>query len=482
MATTAASWSLQSRVQLIVLLALCIGLAVGTASMYKAAIVQDDLLTDERVELLAKSMLSKLVEELDGPSQNQAHTSGYKTAQHFAGPDHRFQIWAANGNRLITSHRAPISRPFLPVNFTGYRQVLIDGIYYCAFSAATPDGSLVVQVAEPTPSRLIPVGWLAFEYLAFALIPFSVILLFNRLALKRFFRPVEAVAENLSLRSPGDATQIEEQDLPLEISPLVHSLNAHLQRMDHALSVESRFTSVAAHELKTPLAGIRGQAQLAKTARNPEELKDALAAVMRGVDASSHIVDQLMDFHRVDSLGVLDAWRGEVTDLAKLHQLALMDFQSKADAKNIKLKIAFDIDKMHGFEFAIWTLLRNLIGNALNYTPSLGRIEVRIKLRDLRVVLTVDDSGPGIPASNRQRALKKFDRLGRSGSDGVGLGLSIVASVATAHQALMELKDSPLGGLRVEVQFHSTELSEQSGKDQSFLITTAGNWSNANRP
>ena len=482
MAKTAASWSLQTRVQFIVFLALCIGLAVGTVSMYKAAVVQDDKLTDQRVEQLAKTILKRLAEQLEKQDRSENYTRVHNASRYFATDEHRYQVWVDRGAKLLASHRSPISRSYLPVDYVGYREVLINGIHYCAFSVATADRSLIVQVAEPTPSRMIPFGWLTSEFLKFALIPFSTILLFNSLLLKRFFRPIEAVANDLNLRSPTDAKQIPIGRLPQEITPLVQSLNAHLHRMDQALATESRFTSVAAHELKTPLAGIRAQAQLASQADNPRELQQALHGVMRGVDASSRVVDQLIDLHHLDSLGDPHAWQSQITNLTRIREQAQAEFQPRADAKGIKLKMVFDINQMHGFEFAIWTMLRNLIGNAINYTPEGGKVEVRIKQRDLRIVMSVDDSGPGIAPQNRERSLKKFDRLGRHGSDGVGLGLSIVANVATTHQALLELEDSLLGGLRVVVQFHCTAVFEESGQDPAFYITAAGSWSSAGRP
>ncbi|QCB45679.1 hypothetical protein E5678_06370 [Hydrogenophaga sp. PAMC20947] len=482
METAVPVWSLQSRAQLLVGLALSIGLVLGSVSMYQAAVAQDDQITDARVEMLAKTILQSAVAELDHPHQIESDSAPFKVPPHFAGGSHQYQIWTNNGTTLLASHKAPKTQPLLPVSYTGYREVLIDGTYYCAFSAATEDRTFIVQVAEPTPSRIVPFRWLATEYLALALIPFAAILLFNRFMLRKSFRPIEAVVENLRCRSPDDATPIDAQNTPSEIAPLVQSLNAHLQRMGLALSVQSRFTSAAAHELKTPLAGVRAQAQLAIQAKDPEHVRDALRSVMLGVDASSRIIDQLMDFHHVASFGDPGDWRSEVTSLAKIRQLAWADIQPRAKAKNIKLRMMFDIDEMRGHEFAIWTLLRNLMENAVKYTPANGRIDVRIKQRDLRVVLTVDDSGPGIAAELRHRAMEKFDRLGRRGGDGVGLGLSIVASVASMHQAVLELQDSPLGGLRVLVQFHATDVSDRSGKDEAFLINLKETGWSSNRP
>lgn len=462
MATATPVWSLQARVQLIALLALCIGLAVGSVSMYHAAAMQDDEVIDQRVELLAKNILQSVVADSDRPHSAAQVLPTLKAPHPVETGLHHYQIWLNSGERLLMSYKAPQDKPFLPFSYSGYREILMDGVSYCVYSAATPDRSFIVQVAEPSPNREIDGGWLVTEYLAVALLPFSLILLFIRFILKKSFQPIEALANNLKRRSPADATQIGLESMPREIEPMVKSLNEHLQRMGHALSVESRFTSVAAHELRTPLAGIRAQAQLASQASNPEHLRDALNSVLRGVDASSRIIDQLIDIHRLESLEDTNAWRTKVADLDRIQQQIWLAFGPRAEARHIQLTVAFDIAKMRAHEFGILTLLSNLIANAIQYTPAGGKVNVRIKQHDFRVVLRVDDSGPGISAKDRLQAMEKFNRLGRRGNDGVGLGLSIVSNVATLHQAVVELQQSPLGGLRVEVQFHGSDLSDQT--------------------
>lgn len=475
-------WSLQRRVLLIAIAALCTGVAVGSLSMYHAAAVMDDQVIDERVEQLATGILKSIEGAQNGAQVGEVALDGWRTIKVIETGVHSYQIWMNNGDKLLRSHRAPVERSFVPVGYTGYQEVLINGARYCVFSVANADRSLIVQVAEPTPERSVQIGLLLGEYLAVALLPLALLLVAIRMTLHRSFRPLEKVSASLADRTITDASPIEVENIPSEVAPLLQSLNSHLRRQAQALEKETRFTSVAAHEMRTPLAGIRAQAQIAGLARTPEELRASLDAVMRGVDSTSRMVEQLIDLHRIEASAGADSWRCEVANLSVLREHLWTEFQPKAELKRIQLKVAFDVDEMRGYQFAIWMLLRNLVGNAIQYCPCEGRVVVRIKRRDFRVVLTVDDSGPGIPAKARERAFDKFNRLGRSGGDGVGLGLSIVANIAELHQAVVTLQDSPLGGLRVDIQFHGVNTLDHDEKDAPFQITTGGSLWSADPP
>ncbi|PZO14998.1 MAG: hypothetical protein DCF26_14210 [Burkholderiales bacterium] len=478
MAKVPSSWSLQRRVLLISMVALCTGMAVGSLSMYFAASVTDDQVIDERVEVLATAILKSVEGGGDGSQANEHAQTGQSGIKAIETGLHGYQIWTDNGTRLLRSYNAPLKHSFVPLDYTGYQEVEINGVSYCVFSVASPDRSLIVQVAEPTPDRTVQIGLLLGEYVAVALIPLALVLLAIQKTLQRWFRPLEQVSTNLERRTPTDASPIEVDDTPREITPLVQSLNMHLKQQALALEKEARFTSVAAHEMRTPLAGIRAQAQMAGLASTPEELQASLEAVMRGVDSTSRMVEQLIALHRTEATADTDSWRNEVVNLFNVRMQLDMEFQPVAKRKQITLKALFDMTQMHGYEFAIWMLLRNLVKNAIQYTPNGGRVEVRIKRRDFRIVLTVDDSGPGIRQEAREHAFEKFNRLGRNGGDGVGLGLSIVLNVAELHQAVIGLQDSHLGGLRVEVQFHGDDFPDHDEKDAPFQITGGGSrWS-----
>lgn len=182
-------------------------------------------------------------------------------------------------------------------------------------------------------------------------------------------------------------------------------------------------------------------------------MKVALQSIVRGVDRASHVFDQLFDLTRLESLHKDITSSFQRVQLAMIYQEVLEDLGSKAAAKGISITAKLPDENVQGLDFAIYLLLRNLISNAVLYTPEGGQIEVGVQRKGQEVILTVDDSGKGIPADSRDRAFERFNRLGQQGADGVGLGLSIVAQIVELHRAEIQLLDSPLGGLRVQVIF-----------------------------
>lgn len=456
-------WSLQTRVEQISTVALCTGLIVGSVSMFSAAAVEDDQVIDQRVELQARKILQSVEE---APHLYSVHKSIYPasppvmdaSAQASAGLEAvgltMVQVWLHDGSQLLRTHNTTRSKPFLPIQFSGYKEITLAGERYCIYSAATWNRDIVVQVAEKTPARMVQIGLLLGQYLAYMLLPFGLIFWMTRRFIKRAFQPLESMAVDLRQRGPRDVQAVDVAHPPQEMLPIVHSLNSHFSRIGHAMSVEQRFTSVAAHELRTPLAGIRMQAQMACKASDPEDLQESLTSVIQGVDKASRVIDQLIDLHRVETVGndvdVFSEW----VDLNSVFCQVVDELGGKAAERHIALQARFEVERIQGIRFAMYMLMRNLVANAIVYCPQGARVEVHSARQGDDVILVVDDSGPGIPPSARDRAFEKFNRLGRGGTDGVGLGLSIVAQVAQLHHAKIELLESPLGGLRVQVTFH----------------------------
>jgi signal transduction histidine kinase len=275
----------------------------------------------------------------------------------------------------------------------------------------------------------------------------------TRFLLRRSFRSLNTLARRLRQRHLLDVRPVHIDKPPREILPVLRALNSLFRRAGNAISVEQRFTSVAAHELRTPLAGIRAQAQLACKAETEEELQDALHLLIGGVDRASRVFDQLFDLTRIESMGKDIEVTFQHVQLSAIYQEVMEELQGKAAAKRISISARFLDGDIQGLDFAIYLLLRNLISNAILYTPEGGRVEICAQRQGEDIVLTVDDSGKGIPVNARERAFERFNRLDQHGIEGVGLGLSIVAQVVELHRAKIQLLDSPLGGLRAQVSF-----------------------------
>lgn len=447
------NWSLQARVGLISTFAMATGLLFGSVGMYRAAAVEDDHLAEERVELLAQEILQSAKQHLTGTSWTSQESDSQLTGDFPAIGPNKYQVWLHNGSKLLRSFNAPGSQSIVPFDTIGHNRIKIQGEDFTVYVAATPDREIVVQVAERSPDRMVQIGYVAVKYLTFILLPLGIVLFVIQLLLKRTFQSLDQLAANLQARGPGDVTTTIVENPPREILPIVQSLDSLFRRVSHAMSVEHRFTSVAAHELRTPLAGIRAQAQIASKARDQYELQDSLNSVLLGVDKAKRVIEQLIDLAKVESTGGDVEWSNLPVSLSNIYEQVMDELAPKAHARKVKLTVEFAEDQIQGLDFAIYMLMRNLIANAILYCPEGGSVHVRTQGQGEDVILTIDDTGPGIPVQARESAFEKFNRLGKSGSDGVGLGLSIAAQVAELHRAKIELLDSPLGGLRAKVIF-----------------------------
>lgn len=456
------TWSLRRRLALIAAFAMVASIAFGGIAMYWAASIENDQMLDARLEQFGATVLSFVENELGDVSLvDPAKLPRLKTRPS-AALLYRYQVWSRQGSLLMRSHEAPEDVPLMALPRLGFATVAIKGEAYRVFSLPSKNREFVVQVAENTDERWGQIGLITAYYMGFLLIPFGMVFGGSWLMLRRSFRSVETMADQLSHRNPLNLASIRVEDPPRELLPILNSIDTLFARVGHALSTERRFTSVAAHEMRTPLAGLRAQSQLASSARNDDELQDALKSLRVGVDRASHLLDQLLDLARVEALPADEAVHLESVNMADVYQHVMLELGIRAAKKQLSVSARFSVEVLQGLPFALSVLLRNLIVNAIIYSPVGARVEVQCAPQGDSIALTIDDAGPGIRPADRERAFERFDRLGRARADGVGLGLSIVLSVVELHRAKIQLLDSPLGGLRVKVLFLPTRIDIDS--------------------
>ena len=267
-------------------------------------------------------------------------------------------------------------------------------------------------------------------------------------------KPVAALARDLEQREAGDLHALATEDLPKELKPLACSVNSLLRRLEASFARERRFSADAAHELRTPLAALRIQCE--NLAFCVPGQADAVAKLQAGIERLGHVVEQILILNRVAPDQYMGRFETLSLDAAARRAIALHGDALQRSALEIEL-LGSDT-KVLGDAYAIDSLLSNLVGNAIKYTPAGGRIRVQVGTHDGEAVLDVIDSGVGIPAEQRDRVFDRFYRMDgdrhETVATGCGLGLSIVRQVVDLHGARIEMRDSVFGrGLWVRVVF-----------------------------
>jgi signal transduction histidine kinase len=239
--------------------------------------------------------------------------------------------------------------------------------------------------------------------------------------------------------------------VPEEVQPLVGALNGLLKRLGSALENERQFTGNAAHELRTPLAALRVQAQVAQRALGDEQRRRALQQIIAGVGQSAHLVDQLLTLSRLDTQAAPPI-EGEIRLLEVARRVA-GDMELLLQERSVSLRVEGGEDAVaRGDETCIGILLRNLIDNAVRYSPAGSQVGVTVRNAGLFNRVVVTDSGPGVPDGQETEMFRRFRRGVETKTPGSGLGLSIVRRIVELHGGSVHLENRKEGGLRCEVR------------------------------
>lgn len=367
--------------------------------------------------------------------------------------DTTLQVWHNDGALLLSSSTAPDDR--LGTQDDGFENATIKGVDYRVYSHWDQARLVNVRIGERHKLRNALAESVVSHLLhpLYFAVPALGILIW--IAVGAGLRPLSRFTLEVKQREPGKLEPFSLADTPREVLPLQDALNALFSRLQLSVEYERRFTADAAHELRTPLAAIKTQAQVAYAAHDSGQLKEALNKVISGADRASHLLEQLLVLARLDpektpftqQQVMLSAI---VTECVALHA-------PMAIRKGVDLGFDASVDApISGDVTLLGILMRNLIDNAVRYTPAGGQVDVRIKSLGNQVLLQVVDTGPGIPAENRQRIPSRFYRVLGSGEGGSGLGLSIVERIATLHAASLAFSDGDSGaGLTVTVSFNA---------------------------
>jgi signal transduction histidine kinase len=427
---------------LIALLALvaAISILAGTLT-YRRVLAETSTLFDYQLRQMALSLRSQvpMAPRLELPPDQ-------------ADADFVIQIWDLYGTRIY------FSRPGLPlINATalGYADVRVGGRQWRTYGLSTLDG--VIQIAQPVRVRESLARGAALR----VVIPLLLLLPLLGAAVVGVvgsgLRPLRRVAGEVQRRDVHSLAPIAADRLPQEIAPLVNELNRLLTRLNAAFQTQRAFVADAAHELRSPLTALSLELQLLDRAPDETARREARVNLGGAVERAIHLVGQLLTLARNEPRELI----GELTPIALEQPVAegIADVHALAAVRRIELTLEADPAVVQGDREALRTLVRNLVDNAVRYTPEGGRVRIRTRGGARAsggtepALLEVGDSGPGMAAADRERAFDRFYRRVGSPQGGSGLGLAIVKAIADRHGAEVRLGDAADGGLLVTVAF-----------------------------
>ncbi len=443
--------SLRGRLLWFLLAAITMAAIAQAMIAYRSALSDADQIFDYHMQQMAMSLRSSA-------------TLTNKAADTAADPENDdlvVQVWTPDGAQVFRS----LSRAALPQRAVlGFSNVRVKNTTYRVFSVQTSNQT--VQIAQDMAVRQRMAGTLALRTVGPIAVMAPVLMLVVWWVVSGSLAPVSRVKRQVAARQADDLSPVSENDLPDEVLPLVQELNLLFVRVRTAFEAQQHFVADAAHELRTPLAALKLQVLSLERAQDDAARSVAVSRVTAGIERATRLVEQLLVLARQEGGG--EEIKLEPVNLSDLVKRVIGDMNGLAQARQIDLGLHHADDvAVAGQQDALVILLRNLIDNAIKYTPAGGTVDVDLrrvvpagKNAKPRVVLSVEDSGPGIPPEERERVFSRFYRVPGSPAGGSGLGMAIVQSIAERHHAKMALDQSArLGGLQVTVDFPETNKS-----------------------
>ena len=345
------------------------------------------------------------------------------------------------------------TRPVLPQRaILGFSSVRTHGSTYRVFSMESR--SQVIQVAQDIAVRREIASTMALRTVAPIVLIAPMLMLLVWWVVSTSLAPVARVRRQLAGREADELSEVSEAGLPDEIRPLVHELNLLFERVRQAFDTQKSFVADAAHELRSPLAALKLQVTALKRASDDAAREAALVRLSAGIDRAGRLVEQLLVLARQQARVATGA-RREAVALAEVAKAEVAEIAAVAQSRSIDVGVReADEAVVSGYPEALRIMLRNLLDNAVKYTPAGGAVDVVVRRELGALILEVEDSGPGIAQEDRERVLDRFYRVAGTETTGSGLGLAIVKSIADLHGATLDLDRSErLGGLRVRVRF-----------------------------
>ena len=440
-------FSLRHRLLMLLIGGVSLAWLVTMGLSYVDAHHEVDELFDAQLAQTAQTLLALADDEIDDINADDLGSTAHKYQRSL-----RFQIWREDGQLLLHSNNAPLT-PL--TNQDGFSETQREDGHWRYFSQWNSTHSLQVQVSENHTIRDELIGHIAWRLLFPALFGLPLMGLWVWVATNQGLSSLDGIARQIASREAQQLQPVTPATAPTEIRPMLEALNGLFRRVDEALEAERRFTADAAHELRTPLAALQAQLQVALRARDEQERNTSLDQLQIGLVRAGRLVDQMLLLARLEpESGVPNP---EPVGLTELAEAVCADLGAQILERNLEFDFQGDsAAKVAGHAEWLRVLIRNLIDNAVRYTPEGGKLRVVIQKHADGSSFQVLDSGPGIKANQRKAVLKRFHRLHQGEQPGSGLGLAIVQRITDLHGGTLRFEDAPQGGLLVSVDFSNS--------------------------
>jgi len=441
-------WSLRRRMAIAIAVAACMVFLILGFLVYRAVASSTAAQFDETLQQQAALALRYADHEYEeGESVVPHPLAAPARAMPF---DVVYQITTGASQLLYRSPGSP-QAPLAIGSGPGYSNAVLDGRSWRVYSLSSGTTPLVIHTAEPLEYRDAALSRTLHAValpLLFALVLLTVLI---GIVTERAFRPVRRMAADLAGRGAGDLSAVNTAEMPVETYALGVALNGLLARHAEVLARERRFTADAAHELRTPLAALRTQAQVAARAATPSETRRALDKLQANIDRTTHLMTQLLSLARLEPGSSFST--GQATQAKVVVDLVLEDLAQAAREKQIEITLEGCLQGLPGSAEVLYLLIRNLLENSIRHVSERGRVALKVIEHEQCTVLSISDNGPGIPSAERSRVLERFYRIPGSASSGSGLGLSIVGRIVELLAGDIELSAPAAGtGLVVTVR------------------------------
>lgn len=430
------------RIRLLLLLGVAImgSAAIMFITSFKTAQQSLDKLFDFHMQQMAHAIQNTGLEEIPWDPAPYAEHGDF---------DLVIQIWSKQGARVYQSR----TYRYLPQQAApGFSTVRLDNGEWRVY--ALQNEEQVIQIVQNTRAMRSSAMSFAFKNI-WPVIPVSLLLFAVAWwVVTSALSPLNRVSLQLAQRNADSLAPIDGTEVPREVAPLINELNLLLGRMEHALQTQQQFVADAAHELRSPITALKLQVQTLARAKDETARSQAINRLLGGIERSARLVAQLLALARQDPAA--QRFQPEVVSLSVCIEQAMADLAPLASAKHIEFQYAAakDADILGEID-SLRILIRNLLDNAIRYMPESGTIKIDVDSDDTRVVLTIQDSGAGIPEAVRARVFDRFYRVPGTEPTGTGLGLAIVKAIAVRHKADIELNQAEIGGLMVRVVFRA---------------------------